>query len=228
MVLTVRFVDDNQPQLVAKLVERVGVRAVGATHSVEVVLLQQHEVCTDLIIWNGFPVLWMHLHAVHAIYEKRCSIEQQNPAPDPDIAYAETPPLDLQRFSVGALEFHHQCVEVWPLRRPLRRFSDACAGSPDEALPKYHVQMTLRGSNARTNRLGDNVRPVQHCALNCRPIVTTQGDVDRNFGVGGFPIWGVDCTGDAEILNRVLLRHRVEHYVAEDAAEPPCILVFEV
>ena len=222
--LEVGLVDDVEAVAVAQGVEARVVRVVGGADGVDVVALHHGDVACHRLERDRVAEVGVRVVAVDASEQDGPAIHQHLLALDLDGAEADLEALDLQDAALGVLQREQQLIEAGGLGRPLARRRD----------PRGHRDGALS--------LGAELGRPAHAPLQDDLALGIEEPCGHGARPGRLGAVVSDCRADLELRVLVCLIQRradphVAHVdggrreeidVAEDAVEPPEVLVLEI
>ena len=224
MRLDVRLVEYVEPITVTQIIPPRIIWVVARAHGVDVELLHEHDVLHHRLKREGVARVGIVLVAVDAADPQGHAVEANLAVLHLDLAEAHATPLDLHHPTVVILERHEQRVQVRLLGGPLLGIRDGRPKRQRYLGPGVsHRVRTQRFSEYGPTLIIEQVH-LDTVALH-RPVSEVRDhDVHSEMRV---PICLVQRRPDV-VVPQVHSRQGQQVHVAEDAAEPPHVLVLQI
>ena len=218
----VRLIHQINPVTVTQVIPCGLVRIMTAPVGVHVELFHALDVALHAFHRDGLAAIRIKLMAVDALDEEAPAVDEQIAIANLDLAETDIDRNDFERFARAVLEREQQPVEVGMFRRPLERVGNYCRERDRLFLHRADIKF-LHRETGHGFALG-----VKQLRLNRRRAVRAARVVQLQFHAQfRVAILRVECRLNLKIAD-VNFRRRPQVHVAENAAQAPHVLVFEI
>ena len=220
----VGFADQIESQLVAQVVKRRSVRIMAGADGIHVMLLEQQQIPFHDVHCERAPEVGVEFMAVDAAEHDRHSVHQQIAFLDLHGAESEFQRFIFDRSGL-VFQVQHQCVEGRCFSGPGGNLFHLGGKFDLDVFPRF--DLGDRGSQRLfEDRIADWIEKFR---------VHTQRFRGRRIGVDDFRfhfqlavlIGGIEPGSGKDVVD-VLLRDCADGNIAEDPAQPPHVLVFQI